>query len=50
MGKTFSKKIYEWLQTHQNVLNITTHQGNVNQSHSKTSPRIFRMVIILHNI
>ena len=38
MGKTFSKKTYEWLQTHQNVLNITDHQENVNQSHSKISP------------
>ena len=42
MGKgpkqTFFQRHKEGQQTHKEVLNITHHQGNTNQNHSKISP------------
>ena len=38
MGKrfeqTFLKKIYIWSKAHENILDITGHQGNTNENHS----------------
>jgi len=33
--ETFFQRIHE---THENMLNITNHQGNANQNHGKISP------------
>ena len=39
LKKTFSQKTYTMANRHEKMLTITHHQGNINQSHSETSPQ-----------
>ena len=41
MSRHFSKEDINGQQVHEKVLNITSHQGDANQSHDELSPCTF---------
>ena len=43
----FQRRHTDGQQAHENVVNITNHQGNASQNHNEISAHIFTMAIII---